>query len=150
MTETRIQGRQTPRRGERGSATLEVVVLAPGLLALLSLVIVAGRIEVAKGAVEQAAAAAARAASIARTAAAAGSAAHAAAQESLTGQNLHCAGLSVNVDTSGFAVPVGQSADVTARVSCQVDLASVSLPGVPGSMSLSQTAVSVLDRYRSR
>ncbi len=56
------------RGTDRGSATIELAVLAPALLALLGLVIVAGRISVAGSAVEQAAASAARAASIARDA----------------------------------------------------------------------------------
>lgn len=138
-----------PRR-DRGSATLEMTVLAPGLLALLSLVIVAGRIVVAHGVVEQASAAAARAASVARTAATAGPAAQAAARDILTGQSLHCSTVSVDVETAGFAVPVGQAADVAVQVTCQVDLASLSLPGMPGSTTLTSTSVSVLDRFRSR
>ncbi len=139
----------TPRR-DRGSATLEMTVLAPGLLALLSLVIVAGRIVVAHGAVEQASAAAARAASVARTAGTAGPAAQAAARDVLVGQNLRCSSMSVDVNTAGFAVPVGQAADVAAQVSCQVDLASLSVPGMPGTTTLTSTSVSVLDRFRSR
>ena len=59
------------RGSDRGSATIEMAVLAPALLALLGLVILAGRISAAGSAVEQAAASAARAASIARDARAA-------------------------------------------------------------------------------
>jgi Flp pilus assembly protein TadG len=130
--------------------TLELVILAPGLLALFGLVIVGGRIEVASGAVEQASAAAARAASLARTPTTADAAARTAAHESLTGQNLHCTRLTVTVDAAGFAVPVGQAAQVTATVSCALDLAALSVPGVPGSKTLTSRTVSVLDRYRSR
>lgn len=130
--------------------TLELVILAPGLLVLLSLAIVAGRIEVASGAVEQASAAAARAASLARTPAAAEQAGRAAASESLAGQNLHCSTLTVSVDTGGFATPVGQPAQVAASVTCVLDLSQLSVPGVPGAKSLTSRTVSVLDRYRSR
>lgn len=138
------------RRPDDGSATLELTVLAPGLLLLLSLVILAGRVVVAAGAVEQASAAAARAASVARTSGVAGSSARSAAQASLEGQNLQCSTLSVDVDTAGFAVPVGQSADVTARITCLVDVSALAIPGAPGSITLTGTSVSVLDRYRSR
>lgn len=143
-------GQERDRHGDRGSITLELVILTPALLMLLSLAIVAGRIEVAAGAVEQASAAAARAASLARTPAAAESAGRRAADESLAGQNLHCAQLTVTVDTTGFAVPVGQPAQVAASVSCDVDLAQLSVPGLPGARTLSARTVSVLDRYRSR
>ncbi|HEX2809123.1 MAG TPA: hypothetical protein VHN80_23410, partial [Kineosporiaceae bacterium] len=100
---------------------MELVILAPGILVLLSLAIVAGRIEVATGAVEQASAAAARAASLARTPAAADQAARTVASTSLSGQNLHCSTLSVTVETAGFAVRVGQPAQVAANVACAVD-----------------------------
>ena len=130
--------------------TLELVILSPALLILLALAIVAGRIEIAAGAVEQASAAAARAASLARTPAAADSAARAAANDSLTGQNLHCVRLDVSLDTAGFAVPVGQPAQVAATISCDVDLSALAVPGVPGAKTLSARTVSVLDRYRSR
>jgi Flp pilus assembly protein TadG len=129
---------------------VELVILAPGILVLLSLAIVAGRIEVAAGAVEQASAAAARAASLARTPAAANQAARTVASTSLSGQNLHCSTLDVTVETAGFAVRVGQPAQVAANVACAVDLAAVAVPGMPGSTTLSSRSVSVLDQYRSR
>ena len=142
----------TTRRpdNDRGSMTLEMTILTPAVLVLLGLVIVAGRIEVAAGAVEQASASAARAASLARTPAAADRAARAAAATSLAGQSLHCATVSVVVETTGFAVPVGQPAQVAASVACVVDLSTVAVPGIPGTRMLSSRTVSVLDRYRSR
>ena len=105
----------------RGSITLELTILAPAVLALLGLVIVAGRIEIAGGAVEQASAAAAREASLARSPEAARQAATRAAMDNLNGQDLHCTDLTVIVDTAGFAVPVGSPAHVSARVSCTVE-----------------------------
>lgn len=137
-------------RSDRGSATLELTILAPGLLVLISLAVLAGRIEVAAGAVEQASAAAARAASLARTPSAADTAARSAASASLAGQDLHCAALAVRVETGGFAVRVGQPAQVAATVTCSVDLSVLTVPGIPGSRTLSARTTSVLDRYRSR
>ena len=55
-------------RAERGSATLEIVVLAPVLLLFVILVIFAGRWALAQQAVQAAASEAARAAAIARSA----------------------------------------------------------------------------------
>lgn len=151
MTRRRLP--RTGRRGaldERGSATLELTILAPGLLLLLSLAVVAGRITVAAGAVEQASASAARAASLARTPAAAEQAARSAATASLADQDLHCAALAVQVETGGFAVPVGQPAQLAVRITCTLDLSTLVVPGIPGGKTLSARTTSVLDRYRSR
>ena len=56
----------------------------------------------------------------------------------------------MSVDTAGFAVPVGQAADVSADITCRVDVADLTVPGAPGAITLTASAVSVLDRYRSR
>jgi len=139
-----------PAAGERGSATLELVVWAPGLLLLLGLLAAAGRITAAQGVVEQAAVDAARTASVARTPSQARSDAHTTAGATLAGSALHCATLTVAVDTRGFAVPVGQPATVTATVTCPVRLADLALPGLPGSRTVTAQARSPLDTYRER
>ena len=136
--------------GERGSVTLELAILAPAVLALLGLVIVAGRVEVAGGAVEHASAAAAREASLARTPEAARQAATRAAMVNLAEQDLHCTSVDVTVDTSGFSVPVGRPALVSARVTCTVGLSDIGVPGMPGSRTLTARSDSVLDQFRSR
>ena len=59
------------RQADDGNAALELVILAPVLLALLGLVIAAGRTSIAQGSVDAAARDAARQASISLTAAAA-------------------------------------------------------------------------------
>lgn len=138
------------RFGEQGSATLELAILSPAVLALLALAIAAGRIEVAGGAVEQAAAAAARAASIARTPSTARAAATEEASASLRQQGITCGTLDVTVDTAGFAVPVGQPAQVEVSVACTVALSDLAVPGLPGTRTLRAQVASPLDRYRSR
>ena len=146
----RLQG---PERGPascRGSATVELVLIAPALLALLALTVLAGRIVLAGGTVEQVAAAGARAASLARSPAAATTAADTAVRQTLAEQRLQCAAVTVTVDTSGFGVPLGQPATVAVEVSCQVQLADLTVPGLPGTRTLSDRAVSTLDRYRGR
>jgi len=135
---------------ERGSLTLELAILTPAVLTLLGLVILAGRVEVAASAVDQAAAAAARAASLARTPQQAQDAATTTANQSLTDQDLTCAALTVTVTTAGFDVPVGQPADVAVRVSCTISLSGLGVPGMPASRTLTSTTTSPLDTYRSR
>lgn len=137
-------------RSDRGSATLELVTLTPALLLIVLVVIMAGRLAMAHQAVEAVAETAARTASIARTASAARSSATAAAADSLANQRLNCTSSTVNVDTSGFAKPVGTPATITATISCTVNLADLSLPGVPGSWDVTATASSPLDTYRER
>ena len=135
---------------DRGSATIEMAVLAPALLALLGLVIVAGRISAAGSAVEQAAASAARAASIARDARGAQSAAERGARDSLRDQGITCQPLTSSVDTSGFAVAVGSPSSVTVMVRCVVPLADISVPGMPGQRTVTAQMTSPIDRFRGR
>jgi Flp pilus assembly protein TadG len=137
-------------RTDRGSAAIEAAILAPPLLLLIGLAVIGGRIQVAGGAIESAAHDAARAASISRTAAQARTAALSAADATLGQEGLHCAGgPQVTVDTSGFAVPVGQPAVVAAEVTCVVDFSDLT-GGLPGSTTISARFVSVLDNFRTR
>lgn len=138
------------RFDDNGSATLELAILAPALLALLGLVIAAGRIEVAGGAVEQAASAAAREASIARTGSAARVVATQSARISLRSQGITCGVLDVVVDTSGFAEASGLPAQVEVSVACTVPLSDLAVPGMPGTRTMRAQMASPLDRYRSR
>jgi hypothetical protein len=137
------------RLGEDGSAALELVILAPALLALLCLVIAAGRTSIAQGSVDAAARDAARQASIALTPAAARLSAKLSARAALSGDGLDCDPV-VTVDTKQFAIPPGEPASVTAIVSCTVPLADLALPGLPGTARLQATFTSPLDIYRSR
>ena len=137
-------------RAERGNAALELVILAPIPLALLGLVIAAGRITVSQGSVDAAARDAARQASIALTPAAAQTAGLLSARAALRQDGLDCSP-AVTIDTSQFtSVPVGRPAAVTAVVSCAVPLANLALPGLPGTARLSAMFTSPLDIYRSR
>jgi hypothetical protein len=137
-------------RADDGSAALELVVLVPVLLGLLGLVIAAGRTSLAQGSVDAAARDAARQASIALAPAAALSAGSASAVAALRRDGLNCRPV-VRIDTTDFrTVPPGQPAMVWATVTCTVPLASVALPGLPGSLTMLARFGSPLDIYRSR
>ncbi len=135
---------------DSGNAALELVVLAPVLLALLGLVIAAGRTTVAQGSVDAAARDAARQASLALSPAAAQDAGQASARAALARDGLDCTSLTVLVDTSQFGYPVGQPAAVRAQVYCTVPLSDLALPGLPGATTLSGGFSSPLDLYRVR
>ena len=141
------------RRGLRagdGNAALELVVLVPVLLGLLGLVIAAGRTTLAQGSVDAAARDAARQASIALVPSAAESAGSASAVAALRRDGLDCRPV-VRIDTSDFrTLPPGQPAMVWATVTCTVPLASLALPGLPGSYTMLARFGSPLDIYRSR
>lgn len=134
---------------ERGSAALELVIIAPGLLLILAVLIFAGRVAIAQQSVDSAAADAARSASISRTQSAAGGAARSAATSSLANQGLRCLTTGTTVDTSGFASPVGTPAFVTATVTCTVNLRDLGAP-IPGTRTVTATVRSPLDTYRTR
>ena len=134
---------------DEGSTVVEVVILATALALFVGLIIAGGRLAVAHQGVEASAAEAARAASISRTQADASASAQAAATSSLQAQNLDCVTSTVTVDVTGFAAPAGTPASVGATVTCQVNLADT-LPGLPGTMSISATVRSPLDTYRER
>jgi len=135
---------------ERGSMTLEMVIVAPAMLLILAVIIFAGRVVLAGQSVEQAASDAARTASLARTGPTAQAAADTAARDSLTRQGLRCSSTAVSVDTAGFSVPPGTPATITATITCVVDTADLSAPGIPGSRAVTAHATSPLDTYRSR
>ena len=139
--------RHSPR--DRGSAALELVIIAPGLLLVLAVIIFAGRVAIAQQAVDSAAADAARSASIARTQGAASGAAQSAATSSLANQGLRCVTTGTVVDTSGFASPVGTPAFITATVTCTVNLTDLGAP-IPGTRSVTATVRSPIDTYRTR
>lgn len=143
---TRPQGEQR----DRGSAVVEIVLLAPVLLLFVLMVIFAGRWAIAQQAVQAAASEAARAASISRAPGQAAGNATTAATTSLSNQKVRCSPLGASVDTSGFAGAVGTDATVAATVTCVVDMRDISVPGIPGSRTLTSTATSPLDKYRGR
>jgi Flp pilus assembly protein TadG len=141
----------TPRglRRDDGYAPVELAPVAIVLFVFLALAIASGRIMIARLAVQAAASDAARQASIARSPQEAISAATSSAQAALRNDHLDCTPV-VSVNTAGFAVPVGQAASVSATVTCNVSLAGLTFPGIPGSRTYTFTAVSPLDVYRAR
>ena len=136
--------RRDPDERDRGSIAVELVLLAPLLIALLLFVVGLGRIAHARGQVDGAAADAARSASLARTPEAAQRAGDDAARAYL-GEDA-CRALSIEIDTAALR-PGGQ---VTARVRCVASLAGLGLAGFPGSRTFTATASAPRETFRSR
>ncbi len=136
--------------GERGSVSVELALLAPALLLLLSFAVLAGRTQIAEGAVQEAARAAAREASLARDAPTAAALAGAQAEGTLDAQNLRCQRTTIEVDTAGFQAPAGQPGDVSVSITCVVGMADLLAPGLPGSVTVEASFTSPVDAYRER
>ena len=129
---------------DRGSATLELVLLTPALVMLLLLVVAGGRIVEARGQVDGTAREAARAASIARTSSEATTAATQIAQARLASAGLTCQSLTVDTNTARFQ-PGGS---VTTTITCTVDLSDLVALTIPGSRTLTASATEPIDVYR--
>lgn len=129
---------------DRGSASLELVLLTPVLLALLLLVVTAGRYGAARADVDAASRDAARAASIERSPAAAQDAAEAAALTRLRERSVVCRDFALALDLSDFRA----GGSVSATVSCDVALGDVSGLSLPGTMGFESTFSHPVDTFR--
>jgi Flp pilus assembly protein TadG len=132
------------RTAERGSTSVELVLLTPVLVGLLLLTVAFGRVQNARADIEAASRTAARAASLERSAPAATFAGEQAAAAELDASGYDCTSQRIDVDTSGFA----PDALVTVTVACTVDLADVTGMGIPTSRTLVAQFSEPLDRFR--
>ncbi|WP_410611038.1 TadE/TadG family type IV pilus assembly protein [Amycolatopsis sp. lyj-109] len=133
-------------RAERGSVTIEAVLIAPVLVMLLVFVaVVVHRGVDARLRLDDAAHQAARAASLQRTPAAAVAAAQTTVTSALAHAGLACGDATVNTTTSSSP---GNTVVVSVR--CTVDFGQALVLGVPGSRTLTAEASEVVDTYRSQ
>src|SRR5262245_24988888 len=136
--------RQQPT--ERGSAALELVLVAPILFAFILLVVVLGRIQTTGAKVTGAARDAARAASQADTANEARAVAAATAPLALAGDSISCStGVLVTTDTDNWRP--GGSVSVT--VACTTRVSGVGFVLLPGSHTMRSTVTVPLESLRS-
>jgi Flp pilus assembly protein TadG len=133
------------RRDESGSVTVELVLLTPLLILFLLFVVSLGRLSGARLDVDGAAAQAARAASIAQDPTTAQAAAQQTATAALGSDHEACAQLNVTTNTAQFA-PGGS---VAVTVTCVVGLSEFTGLRLPASETVTSTANSVIDAYRS-
>jgi len=132
-------------RGEGGQAIAELVIVAPVLLLVIVLMISLGRVDSAQGDVESAARAAVQAAVVQSDPADAQAQAAEAVTSTLAGAGLTCPSPQVTTDTQNF-IPGGS---VSVTVTCVTSLADVTVPGVPGSKTLSATSSAHIDPFRA-
>lgn len=123
---------------------MEIVLVAPLLIAMLLLVVGLGRLASTREVVDGAARDAARQASLRRSPERAVADAHSVATDTLAGRDVTCSQLAVEVDTSDFR-PGGS---VGVDVACRVALGDVALSGLPGERWLRRSFVAPVDRFR--
>ena len=134
---------------ERGSLSLELAVIGPALLALIALVIGAGRIALAEQVVQQAAAQAARDTALARSPGAGVDAGRDTAERVLAAQGVHCTSQDVTVRAGALSAPVGQPGTVSVEVACTVRLSDLAV-GLPGTKTLRSSADMPINRFEAR
>lgn len=132
---------------DRGNAAVEGAVYLAGLLLLVGLIILGGKLAVARQSLNHVAFQAARTASLQRDAGAAQSQAQSQAAATLANQHLTCVSSSTSVDVSGFGAPLGEQASVTATTTCTMPLGS--LLGST-TVNITATATSPIDAWRAR
>lgn len=136
----------TPRRhrgrGDQGSITVELVILAPLVGILLAGVVLVGRVQSARADLEGVARAAARDLSLARDPDAATEQVEADAAAALRVGSPTCR-------TMAFEAAITAS-DVSVTVACVVDLQAASVLPVPATITLDASAREIIDVYRER
>ena len=131
--------------------SVELAVIAPGLIALLLLVGAGGRVVEVQVHIDGAARDAARAASLAQSPGQASQFAQEAAMADL-GLSSWCTGGSVQAQVSGFPGGAGIQGpqDVTVTVQCSVDMSPFELLGFGQTMEFTGSAVAPLDIFTCR
>jgi hypothetical protein len=139
---------------DRGSATIEIAILAPAALTFFLVVMIASRFSIALQAADSVAYDAARTASLSRTAAEAEVNGAQAAAKTLEDLGLRCQSWVTDIDTSDFALDPGNTATVKADITCTILFSDLIMPGwdtdMFSTLTINTTFVSPLDTYRSR
>lgn len=132
-------------RDEAGAMAIELVLLAPVLVLLCGIIVMAGEFRSAANDVSNAAYAAARAASYTSTPGAAKDAGQRAAVDSMTNRGDACVSMTTSIDTSNFT-PGG---DIKVTVICVAALAQITgFAIIPGHKTFTATAVVPIDSHR--
>jgi hypothetical protein len=136
-----LLARPKGRRSQRGSMAVEIVILAPVMLAFLMLIAAAGRLVAVKGDLEAATRDAARAASLERDPQSASAAASLVVRDSLDKQSIDCGTPDLGGDfTAGGFVRI--------TLHCSVSYDGLGLIGLPGKVGVQANSSAPIDTYR--
>lgn len=141
-----MNGEQAQRRaGERGMAVVEYVLLFPVLVLILELIVVGGRVAATHADVQSAAREAARQASLAAGPSSAAGVIGPTADASLAAKGASCRS---NTTRFGAGTDYVQGGAVEVEVTCVVSLSDIDLLKVPGTVTVTRTAVEPIEKYR--
>jgi Flp pilus assembly protein TadG len=127
-------------RDERGSAPVELVILAAVSFLFVAAIVFVGRLNVGSAHAEAAARSAAREISVARDPRAAIGPAESTARQTVEEGTAMCRDMAFDARVTADEVEV--------TIDCQVDVSEATLLRVPGTMRVSGTAREVIDQYR--
>lgn len=132
------------RTDPQGSATAEIVILTPLIIASALVLLAAGHALTAQQQLGDSVQASLESASVQQSPAAASAAAASTARLELLGDHLNCQKYGEDTATGEFVA--GGSVSVT--IHCQLSVETLGLPGLPGSLQLSDSAAAVIEPYR--
>lgn len=127
-------------RDDRGSASVELAILAPLVGILLACIVLVGRVQIARADLEGAARSAARDLSIARDPDAVQRDVEEGLDVTLKVGSPSCRSLLFR--------PVLRATEVSVTIACVVDLQAAAVLPVPGTMTVTAHATEVVDTYR--
>lgn len=132
-------------RSDRGASVITFLLLLPVIIMFIELIVIGGRLAVTQADVQSAARQAARQASIASGPSAASGVINDAVTIGLADKGFRCQSPSVALGGGTFYWRGGQ---VEVVVTCTVALSDIAMFAVPGTVTVSATAVEPIDRYR--
>jgi Flp pilus assembly protein TadG len=132
-------------RGDLGSLTVELVVIAPILLVVALTMLIFGRVSASRQEVVEASRAGAQTAAVMSNANSAQLRAAVDAAVGISDRGHTCTNPQIVTDTSQFH-PGGY---VTVTVTCHVELSDIAVPGMPGSTTVQASATAPIDPYRA-
>ncbi len=134
-------------RSEAGFAAVELVMIFPVVVLFLELMVLGGRVAVARNDVASAAREAARQATLANSERSAGQVIGPVALTALADRGYACQAPSVRL---GPATRFERGGQVEVVVTCQLDLSDLDLLSVaPGGTTVEQAVLEPIDRYRA-
>ena len=132
---------------QRGSISMEAVIVIPAFLLFLALVVGVGRVSAVRGDLHAAAVNGARTASTQTTSVTGEQAGRKAIEAQLDREKVTCLHLDISLNTSALNLPPGQAGSVTATVTCVVPLADLAIPGLPGQTTIRSSFTTPIDTY---
>ena len=134
-------------RWDRGSMSIEAVLIIPAFLLFLALIAAIGRAASVTEDLHASVVAGARIASLASSSSAGESAARTAIEDHLSAEGVNCIYIDISINSQALDLPPGQPGEVSATVTCAVPLADLSVPGLPGQIQLTETFSTPIDPY---